>query len=464
MNLLIIFFVITTIPLLFAAVQPWVQSFYTAAFFTAFLVSFWRNGFATGHASDKLFTIPILCFFIITLLQSLPLPLQMLQNISPYRYDTLVQAHILTDRALAWQAVSYSSRVSIAWWLFLLSLFLFVSVLREYCASRHNLAIIIRILVIVATLEALYGLIQALVPETGVLWADSAYPGCACGTYVNRNHFAGFIAMIWPLVLGYTLSLRNDTGITVFSKLFSSDRLNLQLLYTLSIIIMLLALLFSKSRGGIIAGIVGIVSFLWFVRSGPQSHSIIFRLLIGIIISFVFIYGIKIGFGPIVERFLSISGGDARLDMWKDGIAILKDHPFGIGLGNTPKVLPVYQIAYTADLNAVHLHNDYLQLLVETGVPGFLAIVSGGFVFLWKSVLRIRRLTPHRDAFRYFIAIGALSGLISVMVHSFFDFNLQIPANCFYFVMLIGIVYACLWSRSSDVNIRAAHRDTLPTA
>jgi len=331
MNRFIIYFVISTIPLLFASVQPWVQSFYT-----------------------------------------------------------LVQAHILTDRALAWQAVSYSSRVSIAWWIFLLSLFLFVSVLREYCASRHNLALLIRVLVIVATAEALYGLIQALVPGNGVLWTDSAYPGCACGTYINRNHFAGFIAMLWPLVLGYTLSLGNDTGTTVFSKLFSSDRLNLQLLYTLSIIIMLLALLFSKSRGGIIAGIVGLASFLWFVRSGSQSHSIIFRLLIGVIISFVFIYGIKIGFGPIVERFMSISGGDARLDIWKDGVAILKDHPFGIGLGNTPKVLPVYQIAYTPDLNAVHLHNDYLQLLVETGVPGFLTIISGGFVFVWKSVLRIR--------------------------------------------------------------------------
>ena len=453
MNPLIIYFVITTIPLLFAAIDPWIQSFYTAAFFTAFLVNFWKNGFASGRASDRFFKIPVIIFFVVTLLQLLPLPLRILNYISPYRHDTLVQTHALTDITLSWQAVSYSSRASIAWWLFLLGLFLFLSVLRKYCASRHNLARLIRILTFVAILEALYGLIQALVPETGVLWADSAYPGCATGTYINRNHFAGFIEILWPLVFGYTLALGNDTGTTVFSRLFSSDRLNLQLLYTLAIVLMLLALLFSKSRGGIIGGIVGIVSFLWLVRNGCQPHSIVFRLLIGVIIGFLCIYGIKIGFAPIVERFLSISGEDARLDIWKDGIAILKDHPFGIGLGNTPKVLPVYQIAYTADLNAVHLHNDYLQLLVETGVPGFLAIVSGGFVFLWKSVLRIRRLTPHRDAFRYFIAIGALSGLISVMVHSFFDFNLQIPANCFYFVMLIGIVYACLWSGSFDEKI-----------
>ncbi|MDM8544336.1 O-antigen ligase family protein [Desulfococcaceae bacterium HSG9] len=453
MNRFIIYFVITTIPLLFAAVQPWAWSFYATAFFTAFLVTFWKNSFATGRASDKFFKISIFFFFFITLLQSLPLPRQILHYISPYRYDVLVQAHALTDLTLSWQAVSYSSRDSIAWWAFLLSLFLFVSVLRKYCTSRYNLTCLIRILAFVATLEALYGLIQALVPKIGVLWIDSAYPGCACGTYINRNHFAGFIEILWPLLLGYTLSIGDDTGVTGFSKIFSSDRLNIQLLYTLAIIIMLLALLFSKSRGGIIGGIIGIVSFLWLVRSGYRSHSIIFRLLIGVIISFLCIYSIKIGFGPIVERFMTISGGDARLDMWKDGLAILKDHPFGIGLGNTPKVLPVYQIAYTADLNAIHLHNDYLQLLVETGFPGFWAIVSGGFVFLWKSILRVKKLTSHQDAFRYFIAVGALSGLISIIVHSFFDFNLQIPANCFYFVMLIGIVYACLWRGSFDEKI-----------
>jgi hypothetical protein len=43
------------------------------------------------------------------------------------------------------------------------------------------------------------------------------------------------------------------------------------------------------------------------------------------------------------------------------------------------------------------------------------------------------------------MAIGALSGLVSIAFHSFFDFNLQMPANCVYFVMLLGIVDVTLW-------------------
>jgi len=462
MNLLIIYFVIITIPLIFAAVQPWVWSSYTAAFFIVFLMAFWKNGFAAAHASDKYFNIPIVCFFLITLLQILPLPLRILYYISPYRYDALVQAHALIGRSLSWQAVSYSSKTSFAWWIFLLSVVLFVSVLKKHCISHRNLSFVIRLLVIIATAEALYGLIQSLVPGTGVLWVDSAYPGCATGTYVNRNHFAGFIEMIWPLALGYALSMGIwRKGHT--KSLFSSEMLNFQLLFVLAIIIMLLALLLSRSRGGIIGGTIGLLTFLGLVQTTNKGFPPLLRVMLGVIAFFLLIYGFTIGFTPIIERFLKIGVSDGRLDLWQYGFAIFKGHPLGIGLGNTPDVLAVYRVADVSPLRQVYLHNDYLQLLVETGILGFIMIVSGGLIFLWKSILRIRRLTPQQDAFRFFIAIGALSGVISVMVHSFFDFNLQIPANCFYFVLLIGVVYACVQPRSSDENLRVDHQNSMHT-
>jgi hypothetical protein len=55
------------------------------------------------------------------------------------------------------------------------------------------------------------------------------------------------------------------------------------------------------------------------------------------------------------------------------------------------------------------------------------------------------------DPLRFFLAIGALSGLVSIAFHSFFDFNLQIPANCVYFVMLLGIVDVTLWQARIDL-------------
>jgi hypothetical protein len=52
-------------------------------------------------------------------------------------------------------------------------------------------------------------------------------------------------------------------------------------------------------------------------------------------------------------------------------------------------------------------------------------------------------MNPHKDPMRFFLAVGAFSGLVSLAFHSFFDFNLQIPANCVYFVTLMAILCAC---------------------
>jgi len=89
--------------------------------------------------------------------------------------------------------------------------------------------------------------------------------------------------------------------------------------------------------------------------------------------------------------------------------------------------------------------NDYVQLLVETGWIGFATLVTGFYIFLIRSFRRVKQIKLEDDPFRFFMAIGALSGLVSIAFHSFFDFNLQMPANCVYFVMLLGIVDVTLW-------------------
>jgi hypothetical protein len=70
-------------------------------------------------------------------------------------------------------------------------------------------------------------------------------------------------------------------------------------------------------------------------------------------------------------------------------------------------------------------------------------MLAGFLIFMWKSAYRIKHMNPHKDPMRFFLATGAFSGLVSLAFHSFFDFNLQIPANCVYFVTLMAILYAC---------------------
>ena len=103
----------------------------------------------------------------------------------------------------------------------------------------------------------------------------------------------------------------------------------------------------------------------------------------------------------------------------------------------------VYNVSMLADKRLEYAHNDYLQLLIEAGWIGFIAVLTGFLIFMWKNAYRIRHMNPQKDPMRFFLAVGAFSGLISLAFHSFFDFNLQIPANCVYFVTLMAILCAC---------------------
>ena len=451
----IIFFIVATIPILFAAVQPWVWSFYTACMVLAFLILFlqkaggqvWQNKEGRVWRPPGLFIFSVGLFFVVTLFQSLPLPEFFLSLLSPFRFKVLAQSRAIIGNPADLATLSYAPLTSLSWWIFFLGLFLFFLVFRKTVTSDRNLKILIRILLGVAFLEAIYGVIQALVPSLGVLWVDyiTAYLGDARGTYINRNHFAGFMEMMMPLGLAYTLAMGSWHKKISFKALISSDRPNLQFLLSIGLIVMALALLLSKSRAGIFGGVIGFLTFALLMRSSSGELPRSFWVIISVIVGMVSFYSLKIGIDPVLERFLRISKDTTRLDIWRDSLSMIKDHPFGIGLEAFKQVFPVYNVSNFSDTRFIFLHNDYLQLLVETGWIGFLALVGGFYIFLVNSVFKIQHMRLQSNPMRFFLSIGALSGLVSIAFHSFFDFNLHMPANCVYFVTLIGIVYNCAW-------------------
>jgi O-antigen ligase len=453
---IIILFVVGTIPLLFAAVQPWVWSVYSVLIFTAFSFLLWQNKNQRSWMPNRAVIFTVLAFFIVTLLQYLPLPASILSFLSPFRHDALSTSNNLLTSSPSWQALSYSPLNSFSWWAFLISTFLFFFILMQFCESRKSLKLLVGIMVGLAIAEAIYGLIQALIPSLGVLWVDyiQAGLGNARGTFINRNHFAGFIEMVWPLVLGFTLVMGFRGKEVNIRKLLASDRLNKQILLVLGMVIMLLALLLSKSRAGIMGAFIGFFTFILLARSSDKKLPRGFWVMSGAMVGLIFLYGIKIGFDPIIERFLQISEDNSRLDIWRDSLVIVKDHPLGIGLGNFRHIFPVYNVSNISDTRFLYAHNDYLQLLVEAGIPGFLALVSGFFIFLGKSFYKVKRMKSHHDPLRFFLAVGAMSGLVSIAFHSFFDFNLHMPGNLIYFVTLMAIVYNCAWEQP----IKNSHR------
>jgi len=453
MTLLKIFFlfIIGTIPILFAAVQSWVWSVYSFCMIAAFLVLMWQDRMRNSFIPCIGVNLVVVPFFAATMFLCLPLPGFVLSYLSPTRFQTLTTARILLDSPNAWQTLSYAPQVSLAWWVFLLSLCLYFVVVQSLCAERKTLKHIAWVMMGVALIEAAYGLIQALVPTLGVLWVDyvQAYMGDARGTFINRNHFAGFIEMVWLLALGFTLAQGGWGQGYTLKKILASERLNRQALLAFGIVVLLLALLFSRSRAGIAGASMGFLTFILLVRSGSKGISKYAWPVLGCIFGMLVVYSMAIGIGPLADRFFTLRSGDSRLDFWRDSLHIIKDHPLGIGLRNYEKVFPVYNVSNFSNKIIDYAHNDYLQLLIEAGWIGFTTVLTGFLIFMGKSAHRIKQINSQKDPMRFFLAAGAFSGLVSLAFHSFFDFNLQIPANCVYFVTLMAILYSCAW-KSAD--------------
>jgi O-antigen ligase len=120
-----------------------------------------------------------------------------------------------------------------------------------------------------------------------------------------------------------------------------------------------------------------------------------------------------------------ISSG-IRLNIDRDAISMFRRKPLlGWGLGTFPTVYPQFRSFYT-NFFVNEAHNDYLQLLTETGLLGF-AVMLWFIAVLYRN--GFRKIGNWMSSVTSAVTLACLLGCTGILVHSFFDFNLQIPAN-----------------------------------
>ena len=125
-----------------------------------------------------------------------------------------------------------------------------------------------------------------------------------------------------------------------------------------------------------------------------------------------------------------------RLAIFKDSLRMFARKPImGWGLGTFPTVYPAFRSFYTTFfVNAAH--NDYLQALVETGIVGF-ACVLWFIIVLYRSGLR--QFGNEDQNWHGVLRLATLVGCTGILVHSAFDFNLQVPANAALFYVFCAL-------------------------
>ena len=376
--------------LAFGAVEEWSTFAFEAGAAVLFLV--WAGKqFVSGRVqlSKNPLYAPALFFFVLLLLQ-------LGLRTSAYAYITKYEVL---------QYVSYGIVLLIA----------AECVREEEARKKFALA-----LIVFGGLYSFFALAQELTSSGKLFWVYTPrFSGAIYGSYVNHNHYAGLIEMLAPFPL-----------VVSMGHLFRGGK---RALIAFSAILMASTIFLSSSRGGMLAFVLEIVVFAALTLVQRRNPRVAVGLIAVCVLVLAFL--VFVGKGQVLGRLGDLGPG-IRLNMTRDSLRMFTHRPvLGWGLGTFPTVYPSYRSFYT-NLFVNEAHNDYAQLLVETGLLGF-----GLMVWFLVSLYRRGLPTSRRWEFRWdgAVSLAALLGCTGLLLHSFVDFNLQIPANAALFYVLCGL-------------------------
>jgi O-antigen ligase len=423
---------------LFGAVQPLVfllEEFLIFSFFIVFLVVGLKRR-KTWDETPLLF--PILFFLFSILIQLIPLPFGVLKFLSP---QTVALRQMLGEEG-GWNMLSLvpvKTLYQLLRWTTVFVFYLFI----VNVFTKETVWKLLNALFALTCFEAFYGLFLLFTGSNYLLWYNKLEYGKfgnrLHGTYRNPDDMAGYLEMLIPLHIVQVISRR-------FITPFKSEEKARKILGIFLVMLFVVALFLTISRAGIVAFLIGMIYF-YFSGLKSKEGQTQFSFYLKIIGSLAVVYLLWIGIGPIIDRFWSLTSDmqHSRGIVWNDTMKLVGDFPiFGTGFGTFRYIFPRYKTLLSQGIWD-YPHNDYLQVLAEGGVVSMLA-------FLWLLLNALRMLTSKKHP----LARGATAGFIAILVHSFFDFNLQIPANAYIFATLLAIGW---------ISVRENHdRRPLPPA
>ncbi|MGO9022302.1 MAG: O-antigen ligase family protein [Syntrophobacteraceae bacterium] len=437
---LLAYFPIIVLPMFAGAARPWLWSGVAGIFLVIFalflLVS--KDLISVRDVRKPLFLLlPILAYPFV---QIIPLPLSLISVLSPQRAQWLHRSLDATGVSRWGASLSYVPLDTFMSGLWILTLALFALVLHR--SMRDGIikpGKLLTVLFLVAGLEALYGILQVLVSSAGHGFTEGAH-----GTFANRNHYAAFLGMIWPLQLVWLWRLdgKNNRTSSFHQKETRRESREKQLFFIFLTGLVLLSLIFSGSRGGIISLCMGTTVLAYF--GGRHSRSIV-PILIGCWV-IILAYGSIIGFEGILNRFAEIEhDAPGRFKIWQFTWKLICDHWLtGTGFGTYRPVIFLYQVFDTDLLQVGAAHCDYLQIASEWGLPCSLLIFFLVWGYWWATARGAAKTSAGEQkplgTDERLIRVGALAGSAAFLSHVWVEFNWQIPANQLYFVILLVLM------------------------
>ena len=466
-------FVLLFSPLALGAVRPWPMLIMESGVLLALLLLLISRAVSRDPLVRAPGMLPLMLCLGFVALQIVPLPAALVKLFSPATYD-LYQNTLGIIGPVRWIPLSFDRHET------LLDLARYTAYVGAYFlslqlfADHRRLTSAVNVIVGFAAVLAVLSIVERYMGWGRTFWIFNAkvtgfgpsvnwdrYEGfmwlyngrnSGIGPYVNRNHYAGFMGMVLPLVVALFFHFRPALQYLTFREriveFFSHPRSQPYILLGFSAVAVSASIFISLSRGSIVSTCItlGGLGMLLAARSAAARKGAISFVLLWITILLSVGW---FGWEPIFERFDRIRSEDGtiaetRLLIWKDSLDIVHDFPVaGTGFGAFERIFPSYR-TFPGKSTFGRVHNDYIELLTDGGAIGFILIGWFMTAVVKSAVSRFRK---RRDSYAIHLFWGGLAGIFYMLLHSLTDFNLHIPANGLFFIVLVSIMVSAAHTR-----------------
>jgi len=450
----VFFALVAWLPLPLGSNRGWAWSLmeiWVLLLFAAVLLAYHRDKLCPSPAARaaKPILLVLSLFVLWLLIQVVPLPLNWLQILSPHAFE-LYSAVLHPDE---WAPISldpHTSMISLWKSIAYLMFFWLALMLIDDLKKLEWLAYVI---LVSALFQAGYGSYMVISGyEYAFFVKKSDHLDLATGTFMNRNHFAGYLEMALAVGIGLFIStltsVRHYSWRARFRNLLEAV-LSRKGLIRLALIIICAGLIMSRSRMGNAAFFASLlltgVLFLLTAKHATRSTSI---LLISLIVLDLLLIGSWVGVERVVERMeLTSAETETRDEVVRDTVTMIQDYFLtGVGGGNYFSSFPAYR---GQDIHSYynHAHNDYLELLSEFGLIGMLLLAVAVCLALSAAMRTMRKRS---EPLLLGMAFAGFMGVLSILIHSAVDFNLQIPSNAMMFMLMMALGVITLTMRGGE--------------
>ncbi len=301
-------------------------------------------------------------------------------------------------------SLKYLKKLGLFFILFLTPLFL---------ESERRLHVLISLLILGMTVNAIYGIAEWLVQLER--YPSGASVGGTFGFYVT---FGGVLVI---------------SSVLTYGRIWLKEPLKHRLAYGCAFVLQVFALLLTRERNALVGLIVGVLFFTLY-RNWRYAP-----LVLALAIGMTFVLP-----GPMKRKVSRTSFAEkvvkTRLDMWNRSLPLMVRHPLtGVGPANVKQAFR--EEASDFNMRFRHVHNNYLQILLELGVIGF-----GAFLWMFGEGLRgaLRHHFKYRDSddFLSLTSLSAGAAIAGFLAAGLFEFNFGDSEVTMPIWFLLGVIVA----------------------